>query len=240
MTPDEEERAGHVIRRFPLALSTTALALAWARQENAAHGSVVVAEREVSPLGRHARIWAAPAESTFSCAVVVRPDLTAEEGDGVWLLGGLIALRAIQAVSDVAVTTWWPERVVDAATEEEVAMVKADVQLRPGHVASAALSLRFDLDRLGIDPARREELLDAVLSAIDIQTGDDGGRGLAASYESNCGLIGRRVKLALLPKGETRGTARGVDRHARLQVASATGMVEPVAVDGLRSLEVVS
>lgn len=239
MTPDEEERSGHAVRRFPLALSTTALALGWARQENAAHGSVVVAEREVSPLGRHARMWPASSDSTFSCAVVVRPDLTAEEGDAVWLLGGLIALRTIEAVSDRPVTTWWPERVLESATEEEVAMVKADVQLRPGHVASAVLSLRFDLDRLEIDPARRDEVLDAVLAAIDSQL-DEGGGGLAASYEGSCGLIGRRVKLALLPKGETRGTARGIDRHARLQVASATGMVEPVAVDGLRSLEVVA
>lgn len=236
----EEVRGGHAVRRFPLALSTTALALGWARQENADHGAVVVADREVSPLGRHGRIWAAPAETTFSCAVIVRPDLSAEEGDAVWLLGGLLALRAIEAVSDRSVTTWWPERVLDAETEEEVAMVKADAQLRPGQVASAVLTLRFDLDRLGLGAGDRDPLLDAVLSAIDSHAGDSGATGLAASYESNCGLIGRRIKAALLPKGETRGTAKGVDRHARLQVASATGMVEPVAIDGLRSLEVVA
>lgn len=236
----ERQQGGHAVRRYPLALSTTALAMAWARQENGPHGSLVVAEREVSPLGRIGRLWPVPAESSLCCSVVVRPALTAEEGDAVWLLGGLIALRAVEAVTDHGVTIWWPERIVDAETLEEVAMVKADVQLKPGQVASAVVTMRFDLTRLGLDATQRDLLIDAVLAAVDTLPPDDAsGGGLAAAYEGRCGLVGRRLKAILLPRGETRGTAKGVDRHGRLQVASATGMVEPVAVDGLRALEIV-
>ena len=47
------------------------------------------------------------------------------------------------------------------------------------------------------------------------------------------------MKLRLLPKGETRGTVRHIDRGGRLQLESATGMVERISVDMLRELQVV-
>lgn len=256
MTFAEEERSGHAVRHFPLALSTTALALAWARQEGAPHGSVVVADREVSPLGRHGRLWAVPPEATFSCAVVTRPVLSAEEGDAVWLLGGLLAIRAIDRIEVIGAgvdgeptaPAWWPDRVVSPATGAEIVMVKADIQLRPGQVASAVITLRFDLRGIaqaGSPPAQPGDILDSLLAAADELGGDqlgadaDGGIGLAAAYERRCALLGRRIKAALLPKGETRGVARAIDRYARLEVASATGMVEPIAIDSVRRLEVV-
>jgi hypothetical protein len=45
--------------------------------------------------------------------------------------------------------------------------------------------------------------------------------------------------IRLLPKGETRGTARRVDRAARLELESASGMVEKITVDQVRDLKVV-
>ena len=42
-----------------------------------------------------------------------------------------------------------------------------------------------------------------------------------------------------MSKGETRGVVGGVDRAARLELKSPTGMVERVTIDMLRDLEVV-
>lgn len=230
---------GRPVRRFPVAVSAEAQALAWARQEGAPHGAAVVVDHEVSPRGRAGRVWWAPAETTLACALVLRPALSAEEGDAVWLAGGLAVARAAEAVVGRPVATWWPDLVVDPATGQPVATVKAEVQLGPGEVRSAVVTLRFDLERLGIDAARRDDLLEALLEAFEeAELGD--GAAVAAVYERRCRLVGERVKVTLRPKGETRGVASRVDGKARLVLESPTGMVERIAVDTLGDLELVS
>lgn len=237
----EAEQFGHVVRRFRMGVSGAALALAWARQEEAPHGSTVVVEREVSPLGRLGRMWKTPPEKTLSIAVVLRPPLSVEEADASWLLAGVAASEGADAASGKETQTWWPDRVVDKETGDEVVSVKVEVQLGPGRVRSAVASLRFDLEKLGLLPDGQDKLLEAVLASVDrhSESLDEGADGVAAAYEGRCNLIGRRVKLKLLPKGETRGVAQGVDRMARLQLESTTGMVQRVGIDTFRELEAV-
>ncbi|MDP8991994.1 MAG: hypothetical protein M3N31_02925 [Actinomycetota bacterium] len=237
----ESERFGRAVRHFQVAISAGAQALAWARQEEAPHGATVVVDREISPLGLRGRMWHAPAESTLACAVVLRPPVPAEEGDSAWLVGALGALQGAEAATGAALSTWWPDTVIDADSGEPVVGIKAEVQLGPGQVRSAVVTQRFDLERLGIDPARRDELLEAVVTALDgagEALGGDGGTGdVAAAYEGRCALMGRRVKIRLLPRGESRGVVAGVDRTARLELKSPTGMVERVTIDMFRELE---
>ncbi|MFP5375284.1 MAG: hypothetical protein ACLGIO_00685 [Acidimicrobiia bacterium] len=238
----EAEQYGHVVRRFRMGVSGAALALAWARQEEAPHGATVVVEREVSPLGRLGRLWATPPERTLSIALVLRPPLSVEEADATWLMAGVTAAEGAESASGRQMATWWPDRVVDKETGDEVCSVKVEVQLGPGRVRSAVASLRLDLDKLALaDDEGREALLEAILGAVDRHTEglDEGSSGVAAAYEGRCALVGRRVKLRLLPKGETRGIVRHVDRTARLELESATGMVQRVAIDTLRELEAV-
>lgn len=237
----EAERFGHTVRQYRMGVSGAALALAWARQENAPNGATVVVEREVSPLGRLGKMWLPPPESTLSCAIVLRPPLSVEEADATWLLAGVAAAEGAEAASGRKLATWWPDLVVDAETGDPVAALKVEIQLGPGKVRSAVASIRLDLEKLGIGADGRDALLEAVLTALDrnSETLGEGSGGVAAAYDGRCGLLGRRVKLRLLPKGETRGLARRVDRTARLELESATGMVQRVAIDNLRELEAV-
>lgn len=238
----EDDLSGHPVRRFPLAVSAAALALAWARQEEGPAGATVVVDREVSPLGRIGKLWAQPPESSLLCAVVLRPALAAEEADVVWLIGGLAAAEAATSVSGVDVGTWWPDDAVRVDTLEPVATIKAEVQLGPGRVRSGVVTFRFDLERLGLDAGDRNRLLEALLTALDAraQSVEEGtSRAVAAAYQERCVLLGRRVKIDLLPKGTTRGTAARVDRLGRLELESSTGMIERIGIDMLRKLEAV-
>lgn len=246
------------LRRYPAAISAEAQALAWANREDAPHGATVVVTHEVSPRGRLGALWWVPAERTLACAVVLRPDLPAVEGDSLWLAGGMAAAHAAELLAGRPFATWWPDLVLEAGTDEpplpldpeqagrgsgsgpEVAAVKASVTLGPGRVRFGVVTARFDLDRLGLDRRSGDDLMEAFCASIDrAGSADVDGAALAAVYEKQCRLLGRRVKLRLLPRGETRGTASGVDASARLVLASATGMVERVAVDALRELQVV-
>jgi hypothetical protein len=47
------------------------------------------------------------------------------------------------------------------------------------------------------------------------------------------------VRIKLLPKGETRGTARHVNRAARLELESASGLIEKIGVDQVADLKLV-
>ncbi len=239
----ETEVAGRPARHFQVAISAGAQALAWARQEEAPHGVAVWVDREISPLGFRGRMWHAPAESTLACAVVLRPPLAAEEGDLTWLIGALGAVDGTEAAAGMPLATWWPDAVVGADSQAAVASVKSEVQLGPGRVRSAVVTMRFDLERLGLAASGRDELLDSVLTAIDgvseTAAGSEGAAGVAEGYGQRCALVGRRVKIRLLPRGETRGVVGGVDRTARLELRSRAETVEHVTIDMLHELEVV-
>ncbi|HUQ63156.1 MAG TPA: hypothetical protein VM121_05350 [Acidimicrobiales bacterium] len=238
--PETIERFGRPTRHFPVAVSAEAMALAWANQENGPAGATVVVDHEIGPRGLHGRLWEVPLTQTLALSVVVRPSLTVEEGNVSWLLAALASVEGAEAVSGLALATWWPDLIVDAsAPTEQVAAVRAEVQLGPGKVRSAVITMRFDLQRLGLENDRKDDLLEAVVLAVDRASErlDEGASALAAAYEGRCALIGKRIKMRLLPKGETRGTAARIDRSARLELESPSGMVEKIGVDQVAAFE---
>lgn len=238
--PETVERFGHPVRDFPVAVSAEAMALAWANREDGPHGATVIVEHEIRPSGFHGVIWTTAPADTLACAVVLRPRLAADEGDVTWLLTGLAALEGAEAASGRTLATWWPATVVDGP--EEVSAVRVEVQLGPGQVKNVVSTMRFDLAKLGLTSEQRDELLESVVGAVDraaARLDEEGAPALAAAYEARCAVVGKRVKIKLRPKGETRGTVRGIDRAARLEIASPSGMIERVGIDQMRELTVV-
>jgi len=235
----EVERGGRPVRLFPFALSAEALALAWARQERAPHGAAVLVDQEVSPRGFHGVIWTVPPVQTLACAVVVRPSLPPEQADLLWLATALAGATAGEEVSGVPLGTLWPDAVVEVASGSVVGRIKTEVQLGPGQVRSAVCTVRLDLGALGLEPDRRDEVFDNVVAVLAELCGGDVADAAPPGYDRRCVLVGQRVKIALLPKGETRGVVKRVDRLGRLELTSATGMIEHVSIDMVRSLDVV-
>ncbi|MGI9051184.1 MAG: hypothetical protein ACR2HQ_00795 [Ilumatobacteraceae bacterium] len=225
-------------RRYRVAINAETLALAWARQEGAPAGSVVVVDHEISPRGRHGRLWPHQPQRTAVLAMVWRPAIDADRADLVWLaasLGLLAAARSIVSGTDIGLS--WPDALVDPHGER-LGEVRAEVQLGPGRVTSAVVTARFDVQALGI--VDRDAAVAAMVAGLDVgashlATGVD---VVCAVYSEACVLTGRRVVARLLPRGTARGTVRGVDPHGQLELESATGFVERVSVDSLDHLEV--
>jgi biotin-(acetyl-CoA carboxylase) ligase len=234
------EQFGRPVRRFPVAVSAEAMALAWANQEDAPQGATVVVDHEIRASGLHGRLWTVPATESLACSVVLRPTVPVEDADSAWLVAAWACAEGAQAVSGREMSTWWPDSVVDSS-REQVAAVRAEVQLGPGRVKSIVITLRFNLPKLDIEPSQKDDLLEAVVHAVDAAAEElsSGGAGAAAAYEKRCALLGNRVLIRLLPKGETRGTARRVDRGARLELESASGLIEKITVDQVRDMRVV-
>lgn len=235
------ERYGRLMRRFPVAVSSEAMALSWANQEEAPQGATVVVDHEIRASGLHGRLWTVQSSDSLAFSVVLRPVVSVEEADSAWLAAAAAAADGAHEVSGKELATWWPDSVVMVESEAQVAAVRAEVQLGPGRVKAVVLTLRFDLPGLGLDPPEKERLLEAAVGAVDraCERLSDGAATVAADYEKRCALLGQRVRIRLLPKGETRGTARRVDRAARLEIESPSGLVEKVTVDQVAELKVV-
>ena len=235
--PDAPEEP-RPIRRYEAAVSAGAMASAWANQEQAPTGAIVVVSHEVSPLGRLSQLWPVPALSTLAFAVVLRPRLSAEEADVPWLMAALAVADGVEAAGGPKVTLAWPDQVLEAETGRTVAGLRADVQLGPGKVRVAVATVRIDLSgELG---DRRQDLLDAIGAEMDQRNAelDDGVAGPLAAYERRCSTLAHNVKIRLIPRGELRGRAAAIDPLARLELRSPTSMVERVSVNQVRSVEV--
>lgn len=226
------------VRRFAAAVSAGAMALAWASQEAAPAGAAVIVDHEVYAVQRNGQGWTSP--QTLAFAVILRPPLTPEEADVPWLLAAVGAARGVEALGSRPVFTWWPDSLVDA-DGRVVGAIKADVRLGPGRVRDVVVTIRLDLMGLGLGDQRDDEVVDSIRAAL-AEDGEEliqGTVGVIAGYERRCSLLGRKIKLRLLPRGETRGVAASIDRHGRLQLESATGMCERISIDMLRDFEVV-
>ncbi|MDQ4098132.1 MAG: hypothetical protein M3144_09725 [Actinomycetota bacterium] len=237
--PEPVERFGRLMKHFSVAVSSEVMALAWANQENAPAGAAVVVDHEINPRGLHGRLWDTPPSDTLAVAVVLRPQLSVQEADSTWFVA---ALEGAEATTGRALGIWWPDSIMDDETEDPVGQVRSEVQLGPGQLRCAVITVRLDLSRLGLDPeADKDSLCEAVVRAADRISEQlaEGVAGVNTAYMERCTMVGRRVKVRLRPKGETRGVARGVDRAARLEVEAMSGMVERVGVDQLMEIEVV-
>jgi len=241
VAPETVERFGRQMRHFPVAVSSEAMALAWANREDGPSGAVVVVDHEIGPRGYHGVIWPTPPADSLACSVIMRPALAVEEADASWLAISLIAIEAAEAASGHDLSLWWPADVVEGPERDLMASIKAEIQLGPGKVKSVVATMRFDLIKLGLGRERGDDLLEQVVNAVDnvSEVLGDGAAAVAAAYEKRCSAIGKRFKVRLRPKGETRGTVRSIDRSARLEIASPSGMVERVGIDQMMDMTVV-
>lgn len=231
--PSEDEP--RPIRRYQAAVSAGAMALAWANKEAAPPGATVVVTHEVSPLGRLGHPWTVPAASTLAFAVVLRPALTAEQADIPWLIAALAVAEGIEEAGGPTLAAAWPDLVIDGEDRTRAA-IRTDVQLGPGRVRNAVVTIRLDVTDEPED--RREALLSAIGARLDARAAElaDGVAGPVAAYEQRCSTIGRNLKLRLLPRGELRAHAAAIDPLGRLECRSPTGMVERVSVNQVREV----
>ncbi len=222
-------------RDHPVGISAETFALAWVRTERAPSGAAVVTGQEISPRGFNGRLWTVEPEQTVAMAVVLRPEIPTERADGLWLAAGLAARDAVVVVGGTEAWTRWPDAVADG-TGHEIAMVKVQVQLGPAGVRSAVATIRVDLRTAGLVMSARAALTDAiheqlVVEATALESEPD---EVTRLYGERSDLIDRRVKVELLPTGETRGTADGFEAGGAIRLGAGDGVYDRIPIDAVR------
>ncbi len=242
---------GRPLRHYPVVLTTESMALAWARQQDAPEGATVVADQEVTPRQRKGPPWRPFPSLGLYFSVVLRPGLPPEGEDLLWLLASLGAAEGIEAATGVSTRVKWPDDVL--VDGRKIGGVKVEAQLGPGAIASAVLTFRINVnvESAALSPDIREvatsalietggpvelgAMLDAVLGALERRYDDD-VPDLLEAYRGRCETIGQAVRAVLLPRGEVRGTASGIDDFGSLQV-DVGGKPAHVKIDQLKKLE---
>lgn len=208
-------------RLFPVGISVEQLAIAWARTEAAPHGSAVMVDYEIGGRRRLGIPWKVPPIQSLACAVVIRPSVAPEDEAVLWAVGLVAAARAS------GVRPGWPDLLYDA-DGNEAGVVGLDVQLGPGVIHGAVISLRLDLNQLGIDLDARRDIAENFV--VEVLRATSMVEDMRADLLTECAVlsavIGKRVRATLLPNGHTRGTATAIDPAGSLVLKSPTGMLE--------------
>ncbi|MGI8407869.1 MAG: biotin--[acetyl-CoA-carboxylase] ligase [Actinomycetota bacterium] len=245
------ETLGHPLRSYPIALTTESLALAWARKEDAPEGAVVMADQELSPRQRKGPPWIPFASRGLYFSVILRPALPPEGQGLVWLLASLGVAEGLGEATGLTTSLKWPDDIMIGA--RKIAGVKVEAQLGPSEIESAIVTVRVNLavraEDLpaelqgiatsvlieGIDPPRREEVLDPILGAIE-RCYDLEVPVLVERYKGRCETLGRNVRALFLPRGEVRGKALDINEFGSLVVAAPEGPAA-VPIGVLKKLE---
>ena len=215
-------------RSTPVGISVEQLAIAWARREGAPAGSTIVVGHEVSGRMRLGIPWQPPPGTSLACATVLRPALPPEAEDALWVVALVAAARATGA------RPGWPDLLFDA-DGRQIGAVNLDVQLGPGRIDSAVVSLRVDVPGLPGSGDGRARAPEAIVDAFvhhalrAASLAEDTLSAILDEYAGCSSLIGQVVRARLLPKGDARGRATAIDTQGRLVLESPSGMLERLA-----------
>lgn len=223
------ERLGTAVEHYPVAVSTESLALGWLRQRGGGHGSLVVADSEISARGRRNADWSNP--GGLAASVIVEPALPVDRQDLLWA-HALLAARDTLHEAGRRVETWWPEGLL--LGDEVVGLVRVESQLAPGTVASAVLTFRLQVADPGGDDERLR-LLAGILRALDPAL-DRPPQEVADAYRDVDPLTGSAVAVDLLPTGSVRGMATSIDGLGAFGVEGSSGHITRLPVDQIRQI----
>lgn len=216
------------VRHYPVAVTTEALALAWLRQEEAPHGALVVADTEISARTRNDDVLPA---GLVNASVVVRTDVAVDHQDIFWGVALLSALAGSRS-SGGEVAPHWPEDLIGRSGR--VGAVKVASQLSGGRATSAVLTFRLGIDQergSGRGPQILSEAMAALGPLLALPPAQ-----LADRFRLDCGLVGRRVRIDLRPRGSSGGVGASIDERGAFGVAASSGSVSRFGVDQVRAV----
>lgn len=229
--------------------STNSDLVARAEAEDAAEGTVLVAEEQTSGRGRLDRRWTAPPRSGLFFSVLLRPaGVPVARWGWLPLLTGVAVATGLARVAGVDTALKWPNDLLVTVGGEErkaggilaeragedavVVGVGINVSLR---AAELPVPQAGSLALAGAVSTDRDPLLRAVLRSLEdwygrwrAADGDPAASGLQETYAAGCATLGRTVRAELPGDRSLVGEAVAVDGDGRLVIATKDGVQEPV------------
>ncbi|MFJ6704271.1 MULTISPECIES: biotin--[acetyl-CoA-carboxylase] ligase [unclassified Streptomyces] len=229
--------------------STNSDLVARAEAEDAAEGTVLVAEEQTSGRGRLDRRWTAPPRSGLFFSVLLRPSgVPVARWGWLPLLTGVAVATGLARVAGVDTALKWPNDllVTVGGEERKAGGILAERAGEDAVVVGVGINVSLGAAELPVPQAGslalagavstdRDPLLRAVLRSLEdwygrwrAADGDPAASGLQETYAAGCATLGRTVRAELPGDRSLVGEAVAVDGDGRLVIATKEGVQEPV------------
>lgn len=214
-------------------------------EEGAAHGTVVVADKQNAGRGRRGKDWQSPAGKDIYFTILVKPDFSSDHMSGLTLVMALAVAQAIKAVCKVEAGIKWPNDIV--VSGKKVCGILTEMSIEHDYVKYIVIGVGINVNMDGFP----EELKESATSLF-LESGKETARAellqevlknfennynkFAQTYdltniinEYNDFLVNRGKEVRVLdPKGEFEGVAKGVNTAGELLVQTKDGKVSNV------------
>lgn len=204
-------------------------------EEGAAHGTLVVADRQTAGKGRRGRSWESPAQTGIFMTMLLKPEIEPNNASMLTLVTALAVTRAVREQTGLEAQIKWPNDIVVNGKKVCGILTEMSAQIDyvnhvvigiginvhnqdfPEEIVQTATSLDIESGR----KIRRAELIAAVWSAFEdyydsyIQTQDLSS--LVKEYDSNLANRGNKVRV-LDPLEPYEGVAQGITNRGELIV----------------------
>lgn len=233
-------------------------------QQGAAHGTLVMAERQSGGYGRHGRAWFSPPGFNIYCSLVVRG-----KGQAVplaqWLswiplVTALAVTEATQQVAAVPLALKWPNDLLLQDRKVGGILCESTLTTADGPIVIIGIGLNVNIPLLSFPEDLRPiaaSLIEAALQPIDRnrliaqllweleQCLDElqsrGSTQLRQAYMARCATLGRQVKILFANDQQIRGTAETLSADGALQVrpTSVSPLFQPPALIEVHAADVI-
>jgi BirA family biotin operon repressor/biotin-[acetyl-CoA-carboxylase] ligase len=228
------------------ATSTNDVAMGLAA-EGAAHGTVVVADRQSRGRGRLGRHWVSPAGENIYMSVVLRPALHPRDATLLTLLSSVACAQAVKETTGLEAEIKWPNDVQVGG--KKLGGILLETRTEPDRVTHAVVGIGINVNmRAGDFPAsikktatsvlretgkkfRRTPIASAIINQMDqeLKRLEKEGRGpLLARWKELSSTLGRKVKVTG-GDGTLSGTAMGIDDEGRLLLRLANRRLKKIS-----------
>ena len=230
-------RTLHVLEEVA-STNTAAAALA---QNNAPHGTVVVAETQTAGRGRLGRHWHSPSGKNLYCSVLLRT-MPAREQQPHWLswiplIAALAVSRTVQTVTGLKPSVKWPNDIllgnrklggilcessgVGTARASVIVGIGLNVNLREGEFPDELHSIATSLVIEARQPFDRAALLATLLLELETRcesflAGNHGD--ILKEYMLRCSTVGQRIRVELAHGEQMDGAADSIQTDGSLRV----------------------
>ncbi len=181
-------------------------------QLGAPHGSIFVAEQQVSGKGRLGRVWTSPAGEGIAVTILLRPDVSPLHITNITLLTGLAICNAIRSYTSCEAQIKWPNDIIigskkvcgiltEMAAEVdriEYVVVGCGINVNntafPEELSKKATSLLLESGH----KIHRVELLQTILQEFErllTQYGTRDDSGMLSDYKKLCVNLKRHIQI---------------------------------------------
>ncbi|WP_040228385.1 biotin--[acetyl-CoA-carboxylase] ligase [Bhargavaea cecembensis] len=233
------------ILHFPTVESTMPIAHKEA-QEEAPHGTVVIADEQTSGKGRLARPWDSAAGKGIWMSVILKPDIPPHRAPQFTLIAAVAVSNAIREEAGVEALIKWPNDLLIG--NRKVTGILTELQADPDRVQAIIIGIGINVNQ---EPGDFPEELKDIATSVRIHAGREISRArLAASvlrhlgrlsdlyltegfseirrmWEERAVTIGRRVK-AVMVRETVYGTAIGITDDGVLEVRLDDGQIRGI------------